>query len=40
MSDMHEVHETTPWIDRWWQVLLIVFGLIFTTVLVSFKPTV
>jgi hypothetical protein len=26
------------WIDRWWGLLLIVFGLIFISALVFFKP--
>ena len=26
-------------VDRWWPVLVILFGLIFISVLVSFKPT-
>ena len=29
-----------PWIDRWWPVLVILFGLIFLSVLVSFKPVI
>jgi hypothetical protein len=28
------------WLDRWWPVLVIAFGLIFVTVLVSFKPVI
>jgi hypothetical protein len=27
-------------LDRWWPVLVILFGLIFVSVLVSFKPVV
>ena len=27
------------WLDRWWPLLLITFGLIFVSVLVSFHPT-
>ena len=34
MSESHEV----SWIDRNWQFLVILFGLIFVTFLVSFKP--
>ena len=26
------------WVDRYWQVLVILFGLIFVTVLITFKP--
>jgi hypothetical protein len=37
---MSEGHETTSWLDRWWPLLLIGFGLIFTSVLVSFNPSV
>ena len=28
-----------PWVDRWWPALLIAFGLIFVSILVTFKPT-
>ena len=27
-----------PWIDTWWPLLLIAFGILFVTFLVSFKP--
>jgi hypothetical protein len=27
-------------LDRWWPLLVILFGLIFVSVLVSFKPVV
>ena len=30
--------ERESWLDRWWQVLVILFGLIFVACLVSFKP--
>jgi hypothetical protein len=30
--------EPTPWIDRYWQVLVIIYGILFVTLLVSFKP--
>jgi hypothetical protein len=26
------------WVDRYWQVFVILFGLIFVSILVSFKP--
>jgi hypothetical protein len=29
-----------PWVDRWWPVLVIGFGLLFVTVLVTFHPTI
>jgi hypothetical protein len=28
------------WIDRWWPLFLILFGVLFVTVLVSFAPVV
>ena len=37
MSAEHE-HEKESWFDTWWQVLVIVFGLSFLSVLVSFAP--
>ena len=33
-------HEQEPWIDTWWPALVITFGIIFVTILVSFKPTI
>jgi hypothetical protein len=27
------------WLDRWWPLLVICFGLLFVWFLVSFKPT-
>ena len=32
------LHEKDSWLDRWWPLLVILFGLIFVSVLVSFKP--
>jgi hypothetical protein len=26
------------WLDRWWQLLVILFGFLFVALLVSFKP--
>jgi hypothetical protein len=34
MSEAHEAH----WLDTWWPLLVIVFGLIFVSCLVSFHP--
>ena len=31
-------HEQQTWFDRYWQVLVILFGILFVTFLVSFKP--
>lgn len=33
-------HQSEPWIDRWWTVLVIAFGLLFVTFLVTFNPTI
>jgi hypothetical protein len=30
----------TSWFDRYWQVLVILFGLIFVAALVTFKPVI
>jgi hypothetical protein len=27
------------WLDRWWPLLVILYGLLFVTVLVTFSPT-
>lgn len=35
---MSSSHESEPWIDRWWPALVIAFGLLFVTFLVSFHP--
>ena len=32
--------ESTSWVERWWLALLILFGLLFVTFLVSFKPRI
>jgi hypothetical protein len=28
-----------PWLDRWWPLFVILYGVLFVTVLVSFSPT-
>ena len=39
MSSQHEHRETpTPWIDRWWPLLIILFGLVFTLCLTLYRP--
>jgi hypothetical protein len=30
---------TESWLDRWWPLLLISFGLLFVTLLTTFSPT-
>jgi len=37
---MSSSHQSEPWIDRYWQVLVILFGILFVTFLVSFKPVI
>ncbi len=36
MSSSHE--PSTPWIDRWWPLLIILFGLVFTLCLTLYRP--
>lgn len=36
---MSSHHETEPWIDRWFPLLVIIFGLIFVSCLTQFNPT-
>ncbi len=36
MSSHHEPRE--PWIDRWWPLLIILFGLTFTLFLTLYRP--
>jgi len=31
--------ESGSWLDGWWPLLLILFGVIFVSIFVSFKPT-
>lgn len=35
---MSSSHKTESWLDRWFPLLVIAFGLLFLTLLVSFKP--
>jgi len=35
---MSSHHEHTPWLDRYWQPLVILFGILFVAFLVFFKP--
>jgi hypothetical protein len=36
---MSSSHESQPWIDTYWPALVIAFGVLFVSILVSFKPT-
>ncbi len=37
---MSASNEAGSWVDRWWQVLVILFGVIFVTILDTFAPTI
>jgi hypothetical protein len=37
---MSLANDREVWVDRWWPLLLILFGVLFVTVLVSFKPAI
>lgn len=36
MSEWQEL----PWFDRWWPLFVIIYGVIFVAVVVSFFPTI
>jgi hypothetical protein len=36
---MSSSSESASWLDRWWQLLLILYGVIFVFILVTFSPT-
>ncbi len=35
---MNSPHHSDRWIDHWWPLLVIIFGLLFVTLLVTFQP--
>jgi hypothetical protein len=35
---MSASHGSESWLDRWFPLLVIIFGVLFVTLLVSFKP--
>jgi hypothetical protein len=37
---MSSSSESVSWLDRWWPLLVILYGVIFVAVLASFSPTV
>jgi len=39
MSEHHHDHKEF-WLDTWWPLLVILFGITFVTILISFKPTI
>jgi hypothetical protein len=34
----HDSHNNEPWIDTWWPLFLVLFGLLFVTLLTTFRP--
>jgi hypothetical protein len=36
---MSSSSESVSWLDRWWSLLVILYGVIFVSILVSFSPT-
>lgn len=37
---MSTAHETQGWLDRWWPLLVILFGVIFVATLIFWHPSV
>ncbi len=37
---MSVLHERASWVDKWWPLLLILFGVVFVSVLVTFHPAI
>ena len=35
---MSATSERQPWLERWWPLLVILFGVIFVTILVAWFP--
>jgi hypothetical protein len=36
---MSSASESVSWLDRWWPLLVIFYGVIFVSILVTFSPT-
>ena len=36
---MSSSNESVSWLDRWWPLLVILYGVFFVSVLVTFAPT-
>jgi hypothetical protein len=32
--------ESIHWLDRWWPLLVILYGVLFVTILCTFSPTI
>jgi steroid 5-alpha reductase family enzyme len=37
---MSSSSESMSWVDRWWPLLVILFGILFVTILDTFAPTI
>jgi hypothetical protein len=37
---MSSSNESARWLDRWWPLLVILYGVLFISILVSFQPTI
>jgi steroid 5-alpha reductase family enzyme len=37
--EMSSSSEVVSWVDNWWPLLVILFGLLFLIMLVTFSPT-
>lgn len=37
---MSSSSETVHWVDRWWPLLVILYGVIFVACIVTFSPTI
>lgn len=37
---MSATHHKEFWLDTWWPLLVILFGVLFVSILVSFHPTI
>ena len=35
---MSSSSESEPWVDRWWPLLVIGYGVVFVSILVTFSP--
>jgi steroid 5-alpha reductase family enzyme len=36
---MSSSSESVSWVDRWWPLLVILYGVLFVSILVTFSPT-
>jgi hypothetical protein len=38
--EMSSSSESVHWLDRWWGLFVILYGVLFVSILVSFSPTI